>query len=160
MKKLKRIIEVIAIAIIALTSFTTTVNATELSTTEPVRVAGLSDIINAGKSFIDKGSGSTVDGTSIDDFATELAPIGAILAGVGVVIFLAVLAIMAIKWITAKPDQKAKLQQQFVGYVVAAIVFFGAVGIWGLVQGIMEDVEGSIESSASLNTTSIMIAKK
>ena len=150
----------IAIIVIALMSFTTTVNAAELSKTEPTRVAGLSDIISAGKSFITTGSQNTPANTSIDEFATELAPIGAILAGVGVVVFLAVLAIMAIKWITAKPDQKAKLQQQFVGYVVAAIVFFGAVGIWTLVQNIMQQVDDNIGTSADRQQTSIVIAKK
>ncbi len=161
MKNLKRIIEVLAIVIIAFASLGTNVNAAELSTTEPIRVAegGIGDIISAGKSFIHKGSDNPVDGTSIDNFATQLAPIGSILAAVGVVIFLGVLAVMAIKWITAKPDQKAKLQQQFVGYVIAAIVFFGAVGIWNLVQNIMNRVETEVEKSADLNTTSIIIAK-
>lgn len=140
MKKTKRLIKVIAIIAAVLLCMGTKAQAVELSTEEPVKVASLGEIINAGNSFISQGNSSY----SVDEFAIALAPIGSILAGVGIVIFLAVLAIMAIRWITAKPDQKAKLQQQFVGYVISAVVFFGAVGIWNLVRNIMEQVENSI----------------
>ena len=122
----------------------TTSYAVELSKDEPLKVAGLGEIITAGKGFISEGSSKSVSGTSEDEFADALSPIGSILAGVGIVIFLAVLAIMAIKWIVAKPDQKAKLQQQFVGYVVAAIVFFGAVGVWQLARDIMQKISDSV----------------
>ena len=140
--------KVVAIVVILATllCFNTNVQATELSEAEPLRVAdgGLGGIINAGNDFIDKGKNKEQANTSVNDFAEALAPIGSVLAGVGIVIFMAVLAIMAIKWITAKPDDKAKLKQAFVGYVVAAIVFFGAVGIWEIAMNIMEKVEGAI----------------
>ena len=140
MRKTKRLIKVLAIIATIVLCLGTQVKAAELSTEEPIKVASLGEIINAGNAFISEGNSTH----SVDEFATALAPIGSILAGVGIVIFLAVLAIMAIRWITAKPDQKAKLQQQFVGYVISAVVFFGAVGIWNLVRNIMEQVENSI----------------
>ena len=142
------IAKVVAVIVIfaIIFGFNTSVKAAELSETEPLRVAdgGLSGIISAGNSFINKGKNKEQANTSVDDFATALAPIGSVLAGIGIVIFMAVLGIMAIKWITAKPDDKAKLKQAFVGYVVAAVVFFGAVGIWRIAIGIMEQVEGKI----------------
>lgn len=144
MKILKKLMMMILIITALIFGVGTKANAVELSTQEPVRVAGIDEIINAGKDFISAGNQSSTSNTSVTHFVTELAPVGSILAAVGVVIFLAVLAIMGIKWVTAKPDQKAKLQQQFVGYVVAAIVFFGAVGIWNLVKTIMTNVEGNI----------------
>ena len=146
MKECKRIIKIIAIIAAMLLCFNAKANAAELSTTEPIKVASMQDIINAGKGFINEGKlqQEDVNTTTEDAFANALAPVGSILVAVGIIIFLAVLAIMAIKWITAKPDQKAKLQQAFVGYVIAAIVFFGAVGIWNLVRDIMESVESAI----------------
>ena len=144
MKLCQKIVKVIVALAVGFMLMNTTIYAAELSKEEPLKVAGISDIINAGKGFIQEGEQNQVNGTTVDEFAEALAPIGSILAGVGIVIFIAVLAIMAIRWITAKPDQKAKLQQQFVGYVVAAIVFFGAVGIWQMVRRIMEQVSESI----------------
>lgn len=145
MKKINRITKSIIILLIAfMMLFATKVSAAELSTTEPIKVAGLGQIISAGNEFIDKGEKAQQNDTTVDSFAEQLAPIGSILAGVGIVIFMVVLAIMAIKWIVAKPDDKAKLKQAFIGYVVSAIVFFGAIGIWRLVIGIMGNVQNSI----------------
>lgn len=106
----------------------------------------MGEILKAGGNFIEVGrqGQQNVTGTGVDEFASALAPIGSILVAVGIIIFLAVLGIMAIKMITAKPDQKAKLKQQFIGYVVAAVVFFGAIGIWTTVRTIMNNIEGSI----------------
>lgn len=148
MKKINRITKSIIILLIAfMMLFATKVSAAELSTTEPIKVAGLGQIISAGNEFIDKGKKAQKEqqnDTTVDSFAEQLAPIGSILAGVGIVIFMVVLAIMAIKWIVAKPDDKAKLKQAFIGYVVSAIVFFGAIGIWRLLIGIMVNVQNSI----------------
>lgn len=144
MKILKKFMMIILIITALILCVSTRANAAELSTQEPIKVADMSNIINAGNEFIRKGEEANNGNTSVEHFATELAPIGSILAAVGLLIFLAVLAIMGIKWVIAKPDQKAKLQQQLIGFVVAAVVFFGAVGIWNLVRGIMGDVQDTV----------------
>jgi len=103
----------------------------------------LSDIVNAGSEWINQGKkaneGNT--NTSITMFASQFVGIGQVLVAIGVVTLLIVAAIMAVKWITATPDKQAKLKQQLVGLVIAAVVIFGAVGIWSLIKGILEDVE-------------------
>lgn len=110
-------------------------------------------IIDAGKAFIDEGrkGADEIDsegmGTDPEDFVSEFIGIGQILVAVGVATLLIVTAVMAIKWITAKPDQKAKLQQQLIGLVVSAVVIFGAIGIWNLVRGIMIKVEDAQTST-------------
>ena len=152
MKKFGKGVIKIAIIIIALMAmcFSTKVQASELTVVEPVKTffarggGSLSDIINAGNSFITQGKSGAGAVKNHEQFAEELAPIGSIIAGVGVVIFMGVLAVMAIKWIVAKPDDKAKLKQAFVGYVIAAFVFFGAIGIWRLAIQIMESIQSEI----------------
>lgn len=144
MKTIKKAIKLIAIIGLAIIMCSNAkVYATELYETEPLKVADLSEIINAGQYFFDEGAKQSKP-DEYNDFANQLAPIGSILAGIGIVIFMSVLGIMAIKWIVAKPEDKAKLKQAFVGYVIAAIVFFGAVGIWNMAIGIMKNIEGSI----------------
>ena len=152
MKKFGKGVIKIAIIIIALMAmcFSTKVQASELTVVEPVKTffarggGSLSDIINAGNSFITQGKSGAGAVKNHEQFAEELAPIGSIIAGVGVVIFMGVLAVMAIKWIVAKPEDKAKLKQAFVGYVIAAFVFFGAIGIWRLAIQIMESIQSEI----------------
>lgn len=148
MKTVKKAIKLLAIIGVAvIMCVNANVYAAELSETEPLRVAdgdvGLTQIMGAGRSFINEGKIKS-DPDGYNEFALKLAPIGSILAGVGIVIFAVVLGIMAIKWIVAKPEDKAKLKQAFVGYVIAAIVFFGAVGIWNIAIGIMNNIEGQL----------------
>lgn len=115
----------------------------------------LQNIINAGNSWLEAGetkSGKDSD-EFVNEFAQDLLGIGQILVAIGVVTLLIVTAIMAIKWITATPDKKAKLQTQLIGLVVSAIVIFGAVGIWNLVRGIM----GKVEAELATNTTSVVM---
>ena len=41
---------------------------------------------------------------------------------------------------SADPSTQAKLKQQMIGLVVAAVVIFGAVAIWRLVYSFMNDL--------------------
>lgn len=100
---------------------------------------GLDSILNQGSDFINKGAGSDTDGI-IDGFSEAFLPVGRILVGIATVVIAIVTAIMGIKWITANPEQQAKLKQQLIGLVVSIIVIWGAVGIWELVKGIMENL--------------------
>lgn len=47
---------------------------------------------------------------------------------------------MGIKWITAKPDEQAKLKQQSVGLLVAAVVVIGAFTIWSIALKIVSQL--------------------
>ena len=157
MKRFGKGVIKIAIIIIALMAmcFSTKVQASELTVVEPVKTVfaggggshwggSLSDIINAGNSFISQGKSGAGAVKTHEQFAEDLAPIGSIIAGIGIVIFMGVLAVMAINWIVAKPEDKARLKQAFVGYVIAAFVFFGAIGIWRLAIQIMESIQSEI----------------
>lgn len=119
-----------------------------------VKAAGLNDILSAATSWMktgNEGATSLMDGKDenqrVDFFANKLIGIGQILVAIGVGTLIIVSVIMAIKWITATPDKKAKLQQQLIGLVVAAFVIFGAIGIWNLVRGIMGNVESKLEAT-------------
>lgn len=159
-KNLKKVlIATICLCGIWLITMNTNESAKVMATTEReliqqqeiIRTADINDIINAGNDFISKGEDGAeeiaegkIDGIEPTDFAEMFVDIGSVLVAIGVVTLLIVSAVMAIKWITATPDKQAKLKQQLIGLVVAAVVIFGAIGIWNLVQGIMDDVEDSL----------------
>lgn len=113
------------------------------------------DILKAGSSWIEAGQSQAPVGTSTDDFVNRFIGIGQVLVAVGVIVLLIVTAITGIKWITASPDKKALLKQQLIGLVVAAVVIFGAVGIWNLVQGIAKTVESDLNVAQTTMVVSV-----
>ena len=70
-----------------------------------------------------------------------IEPIAQGLTTIGVGVLLVVAAVMGIKWITANPEEQAKLKQQMVGLVVAAVVILGAYTIWSIVIDILESIQ-------------------
>lgn len=155
MKKTSKILKILIAIVIVVAIFTGH---------SQVNAAGMDDILNAATSWMNKGNegaSQLMDGKNdeerIDYFATQLIGIGQILVAIGIATLIIVSVIMAIKWITATPDKKAKLQQQLIGLVVAAFVIFGAIGIWNLVRGIMGNVESQLV--ANVNENVIMVAQ-
>lgn len=155
MKKTSKILKILIAIVIVVAIFTGH---------SQVNAAGMDDIFNAATSWMNKGNegaSELMDGKNdeqrIDYFATQLIGIGQILVAIGIATLIIVSVIMAIKWITATPDKKAKLQQQLIGLVVAAFVIFGAIGIWNLVRGIMGNVESQLV--ANVNENVIMVAQ-
>ena len=95
-----------------------------------------SNISEKAKKFIKIGSDNEqLTQSQIEDDMIPIARIMVIVANAVVVI---VIGIMAIRWITAKPDQSAKLKEQLIGLVVSVIVIYGAVGIWSLIKNFMQ----------------------
>ena len=89
-------------------------------------------------SWLSKGqSGSKV---KEDDIANIMLPIGQFLVGIGAVVLIVVTIIMGIKYMTADPNSKGKLKQQFLGLVVSTVVIFGAYGIWVMVYNFMDKI--------------------
>lgn len=144
MKKIKNFVKILFISVTILMCF---------GAFNSVHAEGLGDIINAGKEWIDEGKDNapTIDGQKVDEnyFAEQFIGIGQILVAIGLVTITIVIVVMAIKWITAKPDQQAALKQQLIGLVVSAVVIFGALGIWSMVKGILENVQTELTAEQS-----------
>ena len=94
-----------------------------------------SNFLNIGKNEF------TSRNIQVNDITDVLMPLGRILTTVGVGIILCVAAVMGIKWVTAKPDEQAKLKEQLVGLAVAAVVVLGAYTIWSIALDIATKLE-------------------
>ena len=117
--------------------------AVQLTIPEYVYAEGTSSmdaksIMDKGKNFINKGSAGSV--IEEDDVIDAFIPVGKFLVIAANAVIVVVIAIMAVKWITAKPEQQAKLKEQLIGLVVAIVVIYGAVGIWTVIKGFMEGI--------------------
>ena len=98
-----------------------------------------SDIITQADTWLTDGA--TNAGVNPSEIGTVIVPIAQGLTTIGVGVLLVVAAVMGVKWITANPEEQAKLKQQSVGLVVAAVVILGAYTIWSIVIDILEALQ-------------------
>lgn len=168
MKEMNRIVKVIITSTIAILmiligneTFATTNNkeVVALGNAEVIRVADgdMQTIINAGEEWINNGKKSAEEQGLGDPlyFVDQLAGVGQLLVAIGIATLVIVGGVMAIKWATATPEKAAKLKTQLIGLVVAAVVIFGAFGIWNLVRGIGQNVEDKLTAK----TPSVIMAE-
>lgn len=118
-----KVLTTVLLLILVLVATTTIVNASGGS---PVSASSVS----AGTMF-DSASDST--GTA-GTFNTIIGSIITIVQIVGVGVAIIMLIVLAIKYISAAPGDKADIKKHAVVYVVGAIVLFAATGILGIIK--------------------------
>ena len=74
------------------------------------------------------------------DVAPLVNGIASILLTIGVIVVLAGMLVVGIKYMVATPDEAAKLKTSFVGLAVSGVVIIGALGIWKLVRNFFNTV--------------------
>lgn len=117
---MKKLIKIVSILIILLTSLTVTSNASLDWTT----------IKDQADNFI--GEGADGNKISAGDVKGLVEGLSNILTTIGVTVVLVGILIMGIKYMMATPEEAAKLKTKLVGLVVAGVVIIGAYGIWKL----------------------------
>lgn len=88
--------------------------------------------------FADMPDPNTMTGTSGNTstkFNTVLNFILGIVQVIGVAIAVIMLIVLAIKYISAAPGDKAEIKKHAVIYVVGAVVLFGATGLLQIIKG-------------------------
>ena len=131
MKKLKKVNIVLIISVILIMCMTITSNAdsgTNISS---------GSIFNAGNNFISHGkeNATNVDASGLLEGVTNVA---SILTTIGAFILAIVTIILGIQYMTSPPQKQATLRSQMYGLLWAAVVIFGAYGIWSIGVKIVE----------------------
>lgn len=90
--------------------------------------AGVQD---AAEDFINRGSQKDV--MPINKIVSDLFPVGRVVQAVAILVLLVVGLIIGVKYMISATDQKAKMKERLVWYVVAAVLVFGAVEIYNIV---------------------------
>ena len=79
-----------------------------------------------------------------NDVADKAQTVGGLILGIaqviGVAVAIIMLLILAIKYISAAPNDKAEIKKHAVVYVVGAVVLFGASGLLGIIRGFAESI--------------------
>ena len=97
------------------------------------------DIIEAGGGFIKKGEQQqqAIQDSQIktvsDQIYNILLAIGTVIAGI-------IGAILGIQFMVGSMDEKAKVKESLIPFVIGCVIIFGAFGIWKLIATILQDV--------------------
>lgn len=96
-------------------------------------------IFQKARSFLTRGnSASTIDKDSV---INEIVPVGRVLVEAATVVLVVVGLIMGAKYMLAGIDEKAKMKEKLIWYVVSIVLVFGAVGIYEIVSGILASIQ-------------------
>ena len=128
MRKLKRIISVLIIAVLLVGFF---------SVFNSVQAITLGEMQDKMTAFESAGADISVDVASV---ANEFSGLAKILTTIGAGVLVIVITYMGIKYFISTPEEQAKLKGQLIGLVVSALVIFGATVIWKIAIGIFRNM--------------------
>ena len=98
----------------------------------------ISDVISSGKGFIDSAkSDITVSGDTIKEASANIYNI---LFYTGTILSVLVGAILGIKIMMASAEDKAKVKESLIPYIVGCIVIFGSFSIWKIAVTILNSI--------------------
>lgn len=121
----KRAVYVILITILLLTFF---------SAFTKVQAVSIGNIISGAKNFENEGKQGYSDNTLNTDVLDSTASlIYNTLLIVGTCIAVIIAAVLGLQFITGSVEQKVKVKESLLPFIVGCIVLFGAFGIWKLV---------------------------
>ena len=102
----------------------------------PNKIYAVDNIISSGKNFINEGEGqdNPIDEGALRDTSSYIYNV---LFTIAVVIGM----IIGIQFIMGSVDEKAKIKETLVPYVIGVFVIFSAFGIWKIVMSIGNSFE-------------------
>lgn len=103
------------------------------------RASSIGDITGKADDFISTGEGQTapISDSELKGLTDSLYNI---LLIIGVVVAAIVGIILGIQFITGSVEQKSKIKESLMPYIVGCIVIFGAFGIWKLAIIILRNI--------------------
>ncbi len=121
MKISKALIKILVVLIIL--QFTIPINTS--------KAAFWSDIFTYGDNFVETGASQQDSNAASDEKTMEIMnDLYSVLFPLGVVITVIIGGVLGIKFMMASADDKAKVKESMVPYVVGCAVIYGAFGIW------------------------------
>lgn len=106
----------------------------------------LGDIFSDGKAFLEKGNSidETINTTELKSTSDYIYN-G--LLGFAVMVAIIVAMVLGIQFMLASADEKAKVKEALMPFVVGCVVVFGSFTIWKAVVNIGNDAENNIETA-------------
>lgn len=99
-----------------------------------------SDILTAGNEFISSGK-SASDGTINNvDLKNTIGSIYNLLFSLGIVMSVIIGAIIGVKLMFGGIEEKAKIKEKIVPYIIGCVIIFGAFGIWKIAINLLSPI--------------------
>ena len=111
----------------------------------------LSNITSSGREFL--GKGNDIDNTINTAKLKETSDtIYNTLLGIAVMVAIIVAMVIGIQFMAASADEKAKVKEAILPFVIGCVVVFGAFTIWKIAVNIGYDAEGGIRTTHVSNS--------
>ena len=123
----KKIFFIFIILILIYIFSSTIVQATSISNI----IGGADNFVNSGKD----GNNTTIDGQMLNDTSNFIYNT---LLIIGICIAVLIGTVLGIQFITGSVEQKVKVKESLIPFVVGCVVIFSAFGIWKLVIEILK----------------------
>lgn len=98
-----------------------------------VRALSLSNIINSTENFVNSGKANSENALNTEIINDTSSLIYNTFLIVGVCAAVIVGAILGIQFITGSVEQKVKVKESIIPFIIGCVILFGAFGIWRLV---------------------------
>ncbi len=108
----------------------------------------MGEVISGGKDFLSAGSAATTV-IKQDQLKSTSNYIYNTLLAVAIVVAVIVAMVLGIQFMAASADEKAKVKEALIPFVVGCIVVFGSFTIWKVVVEIGNKTEGVIQSESA-----------
>lgn len=111
---------------------------------------GIDDIILSGRNFLEKGE--TIENTiDTNELSSTSNYIYRILYIIAIIVAVIVAMVLGIQFMVASADEKAKVKESLLPFVIGCFVVFGSFTIWKMVVNIgnKTEMEGTAEAEGS-----------
>ena len=96
----------------------------------------MEDIFSGAKSFISAGSESSAKGITSGELNSISQTVSGILLTIAIAVTFISIAVMGINFAIQTVEDKAKIKEAMIPWVIGVFISFGAYGIWKMVMGI------------------------
>lgn len=96
----------------------------------------LDSVINSGKDFLSQGNSTIVGAPNETELQSISSTVSGILLTIAIIVTVISTVVMGINFVIQSVEEKAKIKESMVPWIIGIIVAFGAYGIWKITMGI------------------------
>lgn len=115
----------------------------------------MSEFVNSGDDFLSIGKNKYNENKPLDEGALQITSgeIYNILFTIGAVLAIGVGLVIGIQFITGSVDEKAKIKETMIPYVIGCLVIFSAFTLWKIVVELGTSVESTTTQVVNTNNS-------
>lgn len=108
----------------------------------------IENIFSDAQNFLQAGNSvdETINKAALKDTSNFIYKL---LLAIGVIVAFIVGVVLGIQFMVSSAEDKAKVKEALVAYVISCIVLFGAYGIWSIVVNTAQDITDAKQSSTT-----------